>query len=244
MQTDTKSFEKLHTLRRELDLTTSSARQRKYLSPAFYGQFLRVEAAFSRFLRGSVLDLGCGVMPYRELVPDRVSSYHGLDIAAIGDAVALIGDIQDLSMIRSNSYDSVVCLEVLEHVPEPNEAVAEIARILRNDGVLILSVPHLSRLHEIPYDYYRYTEYGLRYLLKKHNLMVVEVHDRGGLLTFLGHQFATVIIALSWRHPWLWRVARWVNRWLITLPAYYLDQVGPQRKLFPTGYLIVARKSA
>ena len=243
MQTDTKSFENLHTLRRELDLSSSSARERKFLSPAFYGQFLRVEDAFIRFLNGSVLDLGCGVMPYRELVPDRVTRYDGLDIAPMGGTVALIGDIQDLSMIRGNSYDSVVCLEVLEHVPEPNEAVAEIARILRHDGILILSVPHLSRLHEIPYDYYRYTEYGLRHLLEKHNLMVVELHDRGGLLTFLGHQVATIIIALFWRHPRLWEIARWVNRWLITLPAYNLDQIGPQRKLFPTGYLVVARKT-
>jgi len=235
-------LDKMRSARRTIDSEIAGANQRKYLSPAFYGQFLAVRRAFQRYLFGAVMDLGCGVMPYRELLPERVTLYHGLDRFPLSDEVSLVGDIQNLAMISSESYDSVVCLEVLEHVPEPAAALAEIARILRPGGILVLSVPHLSRLHEVPLDFYRYTEYGLRHLLNKYGLEVIEIQDRGGLFTFLGHQASTFLLGVVWNNRWLRSIACLLNRWLFTLPATLADRGGPQRSLFPIGYVAVARK--
>lgn len=231
----------LRSKRLQIDQDVRAAHQRRYLSPAFYGQYKAVAAAF-RHLRGRVIDLGCGIMPYAELLPPAVTSYHGLDITVRDSRPTLIGDIQSLGMLADSSFDAVVCLEVLEHVPDPAHAVAEIARVLQDGGVLVLSAPHLSRLHEIPHDYYRYTEYGLRYLLEEHELTVLSIEVRGGLFSFLGHQAATVLLGLAWGQGAVSAGARLLARWLITYPCYWLDRLGAQARLFALGYVVVAQR--
>ena len=92
-------------------------------------------------------------------------------------------DAQDMSgVIASDRYDTVLFLEVLEHVPNPFKVVAELFRILRSGGKVILSVPHLSRLHEEPYDFYRYTKYGLRHLFEEAGFKDIQIIPRGGFL--------------------------------------------------------------
>ena len=234
---------RLRNSRRQIDRDVNQASQRQYLSPAFYGQYLAVAAAFRR-LHGRVIDLGCGIMPYAELLPPAVTLYHGLDITARDSRPTLIGDVQSLGMLRDAAYDSVICLEVLEHVPDPAGALAEIARVLADGGTLVLSVPHLSRLHEIPHDYFRYTEYGLRYLLESNGLDPLNFQLRGGLFSFLGHQAATVVLGLAGSGRVMAAVARVLSRWLLTYPCYWLDQVGGQASLFPLGYVVIAQRRA
>lgn len=231
----------LRSSRLRIDQEVRQASARQYLSPAFYGQYRAVAQAF-RSLQGCVIDLGCGIMPYAELLPPAVTTYHGLDVTVRDSRPTLVGDIQSLGMLRDGSYDGVVCLEVLEHVPEPKAALGEIARVLRDGGTLVLSVPHLSRLHEIPHDYYRYTEFGLRHLLQSNGLEPLSIERRGGLFSFLGHQAATVLLGLSWGSKGIGSLLRFLNRWLLTLPCYWLDQVGGQARLFPLGYVVVARR--
>lgn len=232
---------RLRNSRRQIDQDVIQASQRQYLSPAFYGQYIAVAAAFRR-LHGRVIDLGCGIMPYAELLPPAVTLYHGLDITARDSRPTLIGDVQSLGMLRDASYDSVICLEVLEHVPDPARALAEIARVLADGGVLVLSVPHLSRLHEIPHDYYRYTEYGLRYLLESNDLEPQSFQLRGGLFSFLGHQAATIVLGVAGNGRGMAALARALSRWLLTYPCYWLDQVGGQASLFPLGYVVIAQR--
>jgi SAM-dependent methyltransferase len=227
--------------RLEIDQDVRDAGDRRYLSPAFFGQYAEVAAAF-RSLRGRVIDVGCGIMPYAGLLPPAVTLYHGLDITVRASRPTLIGDVQSLGMFAGACYDSVVCLEVLEHVPDPAHALGEIARILADDGILVLSVPHLSRLHEVPHDYYRYTEYGLRHLLARSDLEPLTIRTRGGLFSFLGHQAATLLLGLAGSSGLGGSLVRALNRWLLTYPCYALDQLGPQASLFPLGYVVVARR--
>jgi SAM-dependent methyltransferase len=234
----------LRSSRVQIDRDLGTAGDRKYLSPAFYGQTKAVAEVFAQHLAGEVIDLGCGVMPYADLLPQSVTSYLGIDTPHGVGQPHLFGDVQNLSMLSDACCDAVVCLEVLEHIPEPQKAVAEIARILRPGGTVILSVPHLSRLHEIPYDYYRYTEYGIEHLLRQVGLEPFDVAIRGGLFAFLGHQVSTVVLALVWRWPKLRGLAQFINKWLVTLPCFALDQIGGQRRLFPLGYVVAARKVA
>jgi SAM-dependent methyltransferase len=208
-------FTQLRSSRLQIDQDVRQASERQYLSPAFYGQYAAVGQAF-RSLGGRVIDLGCGIMPYAELLPPAVTLYHGLDITVRNSRPTLIGNVQSLGMLRDRSYDSVICLEVLEHVPDPARALSEIARILTDDGIVVLSVPHLSRLHEIPHDYYRYTEYGLRYLLQSNELEPVSIQVRGGLFSFLGHQADTVLLGMAWGSQGAAALVRWLNRYLVT----------------------------
>lgn len=70
--------------------------------------------------------------------------------------------------IDSCSIDGVICTQVLEHVANPESLISEIERVLKPGGKLILTVPFLWQQHEKPYDFTRFTSFGLRRLLEPH----------------------------------------------------------------------------
>jgi SAM-dependent methyltransferase len=133
---------------------------------------------------------------------------------------------------------------VLEHVPDPRGVLDSIAQVLRPGGVLILTAPHLSRLHEEPHDYYRYTGYGLRALSVAVGLEVVAISQHAGVLSFLSHQLSTVVVGLTWGLPGVRQLAYVLNGLLIVRPSLWLDRVLGLGRFFPLGYSLVARKPA
>ena len=68
--------------------------------------------------------------------------------------------------IESSTYDCVFCSGVLEHIDDFQAALAEITRVLRPGGVLLLGLPFRQPVHQSPHDYWRFTEFGIRYLLR------------------------------------------------------------------------------
>lgn len=161
-------------------------------------QFRReINRAARAYARGRVLDVGCGDQPYRACFEDITSRYDGSDHpggyaedhswsfsnfkpAVHADAMAL--------PFQSASYATVVSFQVLEHVPDPWRAVAEMARVLESGGHLLLTAPQMGQRHCAPHDYFRFTRDGLRVLAERAGLDVVEMV---GLGTFVGraHQF-------------------------------------------------------
>jgi SAM-dependent methyltransferase len=227
----------------ERDLQTID--ERSDLSPVFLAQQKAVTPALRRFAHGRVIDIGCGTAPFAGVIAGQVALYHGLDRWPRSDKTVLAGDVQNMGMIGAGSYDVALLFEVLEHVPDPWQALAEINRILAPDGVLIMTVPHLSRLHDVPYDFYRYTRYGIEALMAGAGFTVVELREKAGLFTFLGHQVSTVLVSVAWTLPAIRKLAWFINRWLVTRPCYQLDQLLPGlTALFPLGYLVVARKTS
>ncbi len=142
--------------------------------------------------RGALLDVGCGVKPYRTLLAG-VTRYLGIErpgtltrstvVDAWADALAL--------PFRDQAFDTVLCSEVLEHVPEPARLLAEAARVLRRGGALILSTPQTWGLHEEPFDFYRYTRYGLDHLARGSGLTVVEIRPTCGTLAMVGQRLSS-----------------------------------------------------
>lgn len=228
--------------RQRVEAELVTIEQRRFLSPLFYAHYKLLLPVIRRYARGNFIDLGCGSAPFWYAVAHQVARYDGLDLWPRSEKATLAGDVQTLGMVRDGSYDSAICIEVLEHVPQPQAAVAAMARILKPGGVVVISVPHLSRLHDLPYDYYRYTEYGLRYLLEQAGLTVVDLQTKGGLLTFLAHQLSTVLLVVAWSLPPLKGLVLAVNKWVLTLGAFYADRVFGIDKTFPQGYIVVARK--
>jgi ubiquinone/menaquinone biosynthesis C-methylase UbiE len=88
----------------------------------------------------------------------------------------IVGDICEIEY--QNEFDAVVMSEVLEHVQRPHVALERIHASLKPGGRLILTVPFIFPLHDRPHDYYRYTKYGLAYLLSKYS--AVEIRERNG----------------------------------------------------------------
>lgn len=228
--------------RRRLEQELRDSPRRPLFSPAYYSQYQVTLPLIRRFARGKLIDLGCGDMPFRNLIADKISSYESLDFYPRTPDVTHVGDIQDMSMIDAESYDTAICLEVLEHVPDPFQAVREIRRILKPDGILIVSVPHLSRLHDEPHDYYRFTRHGIKYLLEHCGFTVLFLARRGGLFSFLGHQIATLSLCLVWRIPVLKDIVWFLNSWLTTRAAYGIDRILDTSGIFAMGYSAAASK--
>lgn len=128
----------------------------------------------SNKLDGRLLDVGCGSKPYRSLF--RVTEYVGLDI---DNPVARQRGVADVFYsgkdfpFEAKSFDSVLCNQVLEHVFNPDEFLAEIERVLRPGGTLLLTVPFVWDEHEQPWDFARYSSFGLKALLEKQGFRIV-----------------------------------------------------------------------
>jgi SAM-dependent methyltransferase len=147
------------------------------------------------------LDIGAQNGPYAALFPRRVA----LDVQR-GVGVQIIGDAQLLG-IRDASFDVVLCTEVLEHLPEPQRAIDEMFRVLTPGGQLLLTTRFLFPIHDAPHDYFRFTKYGLRHLLRRFEIVTLEEEtDAVGtiavLLQRLGMQ-AETLHRTSFRAVWL-----------------------------------------
>jgi SAM-dependent methyltransferase len=233
----------LETIRRNRALLSDEMGRARYqdLSAVTRSRIDVTETLIAAHARGRVLDVGCGHMPFRESVLRHADSYEGLDIEARVAGVTYLSDGVAMTGVPRGAFDTVLCLEVLEHVPDPRGVLDTIAQVLRPGGVLILTAPHLSRLHEEPYDYFRYTSHGLRALAQSAGLEVVELAGHAGLLSFLSHQLSTVVCGVTWGVPGLRQVAYQLNRLFIVWPSLWLDRALGLGRLFPLGYLLVAR---
>jgi SAM-dependent methyltransferase len=146
--------------------------------------------------RGRLLDVGCGCRPYEEIFAPHVDEYLGLELEATFSETAAASDLRKPDLYYDGkripfedcSFDTVLSIQVLEHTPEPQQLLDEMARVLRPDGLLILSAPFCFRLHEEPHDYYRFSPHGLRHMCARAGLEVVELHPQGSLWSVLGHK--------------------------------------------------------
>jgi SAM-dependent methyltransferase len=91
----------------------------------------------------------------------------------------VVGDAMRLPFM-SASMDTVLATEVMEHLPDPDAFLHEIARVLRPGGCVLLSVPFIEPLHEQPRDFFRFTPFSLRLLLARHGFDVERISTRGG----------------------------------------------------------------
>lgn len=135
--------------------------------------------------RGVLLDVGCGQMPYKELLTSsttNVTNYIGLDISDNPvhknnpDIVWIDGQIP----LDEESVDCVICTEVLEHCPDPEKVIHEMYRVLKPSGHLFFTIPFLWPLHEVPYDEYRYTPFSIERLLKSSGFINLRIEALGG----------------------------------------------------------------
>jgi SAM-dependent methyltransferase len=198
-----------------------------------------------------VLDAGAGEAPYRLLfghcayvTQDWPGSVH-----ETGRGSDILADLHDLP-VEDASFDAVVCTEVLEHVAEPASVLAELSRVLRPGGRLLLTVPFVIELHEEPHDHYRYTSHGLRGLLERAGFTEIDVRPSTGW-------FATV--AQTLRHSGNSMLVPDVRGKLVTRALTFgllgvgsllgrlapaLDRRLDARRAMPLGWIARARRPA
>lgn len=129
-------------------------------------------------LTGDVLDFGAGSQPYRSLLKN-CSSYVSLEYDTPQNRMRKVADIfydGKTIPVQDHSYDGILSTQTLEHVPNPDVIVAEWARVLKDGGMLLITMPFMWPEHEMPYDYQRYSSGGLRFLLERFGFEIVEQH--------------------------------------------------------------------
>ncbi len=205
----------------------------------------RIEAFLRRYATSEkTLDIGCGTAPYGKYFPNRTT----LEIAPReGVQVDIVADVHSLPMIAENSFSVVLCTEVLEHLHTPEQALKELRRILAPGGLLLLTTRFIYPLHDTPSDYYRYTKYGLRHLLR--DFAIVELHEEAGTIETLavlyqriGFQADTLgfrPLKLLW---FLKAKCTLLFRWLLSREFGDIGHRREERSILCSGYYVAARK--
>lgn len=141
-----------------------------------------LEGQLSRF-HGTLLDVGCGRMPYKTILvapPSRVDRYIGLDLGrSTYGQPDVLWDGRTIPL-EPNLVECAMATEVFEHCPDPVLVMREIARVLKPAGLLFFTVPFLWPLHDVPHDEYRYTPFAMERLLREAGLAHIETWPLGG----------------------------------------------------------------
>ncbi len=209
------------------------------LTAGLYSLYKAVKREGLSYISGRVLDAGAGLGAWTPLLITAAAEVISVDLAAAGrpDAVA---DLKHLPF-PDGSFDAAFCSQVLEHERRPGQILAELGRVLVPGGALVLTAPHLSRLHDAPDDYFRFTRYGLRALCEDAGLRVEKVVACGGLLSFVGHNAAVLGLSLAAPLGPL-RAAATATAKLLSPLAPALDRLFDRGGLFASNWLLVARK--
>lgn len=236
---------------------------RKTLSIVVGELLLQEILAACPYIRGYLLDVGCGSRPYAPVYESLVKLSVGVDVPYSPhgtSAVDVIAPAEHLPF-ADRVFDVILCTEVLEHTLEPVMVMREFARLLKPGGFLLLSVPFIYPLHEAPYDYWRFTSYGLRHLCQKAGFEVIYIHTKGSIGATLMVLYLNLMIRGLNAISKLLRLVvplreRKVIRWILALPQWvYLTlckistlniwrTISSQLSDFLTlGYFLVARKA-
>lgn len=153
-----------------------------------------------KYIKGKCIDIGSGNSPYKSYLISNVDEYITVDKGTVHKHMFqtskekfIDADIKDLPF-EDNCVDTVILTQVLEHIDKPFEALDEIKRILKNDGILILSVPFIYHAHATPYDYFRFSEYGLKKICEDYDFDILEFYYQG----YIGTTIMSIINGFLW----------------------------------------------
>lgn len=142
---------------------------------------------YAPYLKGRILDFGCGSKPYKSFFAD--SEYIGVDFHGDGhdhteEQIDYFYDGKTLPF-ANESFDAVFSSEVFEHVFNLDEILVELYRVVKQNGMMLITCPFSICEHEQPNDFARYSSFGIRYLLEKHGFEIVHQIKLGSAIETL-----------------------------------------------------------
>ncbi|MDX2047194.1 MAG: class I SAM-dependent methyltransferase [Chitinophagaceae bacterium] len=209
--------------------------------------FRDLKYAISKYAGEDVLDVGCGNKPYSSFFPE-VNSYTGCDVVQSSQKLVDVICPATSLAFPDQHFKTVFSTQVLEHVDDHQKAFAEIYRVLKPGGYFIFSVPFTWELHEEPYDYFRFTKYGIDFLMSKYGFEKVEILANGGKWAAVGQLRVSMIWSRFRNKPRLSTIYKLFVKYCgirIVLNSFYslMDRL-EYDELITLNYVCVARKPA
>lgn len=149
-------------------------------------------------LNGKVLDIGCGQKPYESLC--NVTEYIGLEVDTPENRINKKADFYydgKVMPFENDFFDSIISNQVFEHVFNPDDFLQEINRVIKPQGKLLLTVPFVWDEHEQPYDYARYSSFGLQHILKNNGFEILEHKKTAADITVIFQLFSAYIYKIT-----------------------------------------------
>lgn len=202
---------------------------------------------FSGHMQGKLLDFGCGSKPYKTLF--NVSEYVGTDIEVSGhdhrnEAIDVYYDGKTLPF-ADESFDSIFTSEVFEHVFNLPQILGELHRVLKPGGNMLLTVPFVWDEHEIPYDFGRYTSFGLRHLLQEQGFVVLQEKKTTDYVSTLCQMWAAYVYQHIFpKHKGIRIALTPLFITPITLSGLFLSAILPKNMNFFHNNVMVVQKPA
>lgn len=212
----------------------------------------RLRPAMANLKAGRILDVGAGESPWCSWLPAG-AKYVGLDLATAnefgmsdrhGELVLYDGTTMPL---EANSYDSALCIEVIEHVEDPAFLLNELHRVLKPEAPLLLSVPWSARLHHLPFDFHRFSPVQLQKILEGAGFEVVAIEPRGDDVGSIANKLVVACLRLS-RIGGALTPIRWLAATFIAPAAAYMLVLAHLSEVLrigstddPLGFFVYAR---
>ncbi len=197
--------------------------------------------------KGVIYDLGCGEKPYEKFFLEHADRYVGVDWSNTPHLLKadIIADLNKPLPIDPGVADVIISISVLEHLCEPQIMLGEAYRILKPGGSIFLQVPWQWWIHEAPYDFYRYSPFGLKYLFEKTGFKEVNVQPTAGYFSMKVLKANYFMLRLIKLPKPIRAVLKglFIPFWFIgqTL-APLLDKIDRNWMLEAPGYWVVAKK--
>jgi ubiquinone/menaquinone biosynthesis C-methylase UbiE len=190
-----------------------------------------------------ILDVGSGGSSYGRYFPNRLSI--DIDPRRMPD---IVGDAHNLPF-QNESYDFVLCTEVIEHVKNPRQVVGEIARVLKPGGMVVLSTRFLFPIHDAPHDYWRFTEYGMRELFTDWD--IIELRPETINFSTMAVLFQRIGFQTTLKANKILKFFIYVRAWILDHMNWLIEKtygdIGRKTEvshLMASGYYIAAKKKS
>jgi len=195
-----------------------------------------------------ILDIGAGRGDFADLLANHY--FVALDIYPYPE-VDIVCDLIKQNPFRTSSFDVVLLMNVLEHIKEPNVFFHQIAGVLKPGGLLVVAIPFFVKLHQIPFDFFRFSQFALNNIGRANGLEMQRLDGFYDVVSLLEEGLSnlrnTVLPEIKgWRHfivLFLHAVLKVVSKLLrIVLGPGEIRPVTKTMNPAPTGYLIHYRK--
>jgi SAM-dependent methyltransferase len=203
-------------------------------------QLKHYSEALRKYAKGQMLDLGCGKVPLYGIYKDKVESVKCADWEGTLHKNEFIDSYFDFNYsfpLSANEFDTVLATDVLEHIYNPDNFWKETTRILKQNGILILGVPFFYKLHEEPYDYFRYTKYILSKYCNDNDLRILDLYPYGGSIEILIDFLAKHISWSKLLSKINYSLGSWISGSRLGRMIYEKTS-----SKFPLGYILIAEK--